>query len=323
MKSLKESLISNIKSRDSGRTGIKNIIDKKEVTKYIRFILNLDLSKEDFANSCITLDSTTGKVTFDANVIRSKFAGIYLDFDGLLKNETLNINHIHFKNAIYTSAGDNRAIYNWFNVSDTIHIDRPITISSDEMITITGIRNLNCIQKLNLINTNLVGTNLSIPAKLTGSTDKFISQFGLVLCDNMIYNDKVDDKIFREYHMRFNLDNGQMSYEPMMSNEFCFKELVKEIEKYNKFLIDGNIIFNNMYSNQGRRTELKFTDTQAIGISRTEDSGIREFISKYGKYFNNYKVYKFSDIKTDKTKKHKYDKYHCIIFKGPKIVKSI
>ena len=326
MRTLKESLISNVTSGSTQRiTSVKNSLDRILVTDYIKFILNMDFSKQEFADTCVSLDSSKGKVTFDVNAIVNKYSGIYIDFAGLIKDTQLNINHIHFKNTNYRSAGDNYPVYNWFNRTDIIDIPRPITISGGpDIATITGIRNLNCTDKLTLINVNLVGPNLLVPVKLTGDiSTKFISQYGLVLSDNMIYSDGVSNKIFREFGKRFDSSTGQMSYEPMMSNELCFKELVKEIEKFNKFLIDGNIIVNNMYNTQGQRTELKLSNTEALGISRTGDSGIKEFISKYGKYFNEYKVYKFVDIKEHKSKKHKYDKYHCIIFKGPKIVKSI
>lgn len=326
MRTLKESLISNVTSGSTQRiTSVKNSLDRILVTNYIKFILNMDFSKQEFADTCVSLDRSKGKVIFDVNAIVNQYSGIYIDFAGLIKDNQLNINHIHFKNTNYRSAGNNYPVYNWINRTDIIDIPRSITISGDnDIATITGIRNLNCTDKLTLINVNLVGPNLLVPVKLTGSiSTKFISQYGLVLSDNMIYDDKVSNKIFKEFGKRFDSSIGQMSYKPMMDNELCFKELIKEIEKFNKFLIDENIIINNMYNTQGQRTELKLSNTEALGISRTGDSGIKEFINKYGKYFNEYKVYKFSDIKEDKDKKQKYDKYHCIIFKGPKIVKNI
>lgn len=266
MRTLKESLISNVTSGSTQRiTSVKNSLDRILVTNYIKFILNMDFSKQEFADTCVSLDRSKWKVIFDVNAIVNQYSGIYIDFAGLIKDNQLNINHIHFKNTNYRSAGNNYPVYNWINRTE----------------------------------------------------------YGLVLSDNMIYDDKVSNKIFKEFGKRFDSSIGQMSYKPMMDNELCFKELIKEIEKFNKFLIDENIIINNMYNTQGQRTELKLSNTEALGISRTGDSGIKEFINKYGKYFNEYKVYKFSDIKEDKDKKQKYDKYHCIIFKGPKIVKNI
>ena len=345
-KTLRESLISRIKSKpDANVDSIKDELDKIKLLKYINPLLssrewddNQNGIHEQVANQCIQYNKSKGKVIIDAtetssllnglNGTSSSFTGIRMDISGLVSDSELNINHIHFTNIIHKSAGEGFYLYNFNYRSFRVEfkINKEVTISGDNLFSINSVRDITGTGKLNLINCNLVGTHLMVPVDISQfNTSNFNSPYGLVLADNMILDEKTDNKIYKLYNISFKGYNPTMSYAPYFTNDFCFRELIKAMVKDHNIFIKEGIIINNMYSSTGNRKTLTFDKMEALGLTDEGEAGTKKLISKYRKHFDQYEVFHYPDIKDESpeksTKKSKFDKYSAVVFRGPKIEK--